>query len=78
MRHYLDSVVSLIQERSAEELIVGVFLALVLAMAGAGVHALARRKVKDTVTLLTVADAEAPGGVPPLPDAEALFVRLDR
>jgi hypothetical protein len=54
MRHYLDSIVSLIQERSAEELIVGVFLALVLAMAGAGVHALARRKVKDTVTLLTV------------------------
>ena len=32
----------------------GVFLALLLAMVGAGVYALARRKVKDTVPLLTV------------------------
>jgi hypothetical protein len=54
MRLYLDSVVGLLQERSAEELIVGVFLALLLAVTAAGVHALVRRKVKDTVLLLTV------------------------
>src|SRR4051812_36568491 len=54
MRRYLDSIVVILQERTAEELIVGVFLALLLGVVGAGVHNLARRKVKDTVLLLTV------------------------
>jgi hypothetical protein len=54
MRRYLDSIALLLQERTAEELIVGVFLALLLAIVGAGIHNLARRKVKDTVPLLTV------------------------
>jgi hypothetical protein len=54
MRLYLDSIVGLLQERSAEELIVGVFLALLLAVAGAGIYNLVRHKVKDTVVLLTV------------------------
>ena len=54
MRRYLDSIALFLQERTAEELIVGVFLALLLAVFGANIHDLARRKVKDTVTLLTV------------------------
>jgi hypothetical protein len=54
MSNLLESISNFVLERSAEELIVGVFLALVLAMASAGLHALARSKVKDNVMLLTV------------------------
>ncbi|WP_435009614.1 hypothetical protein P12x_000872 [Tundrisphaera lichenicola] len=54
MRHYLDSIVNFLLGRSAEELIVGVFLALTLAIATASLHNLIRGRVKDNVMILTV------------------------
>ena len=54
MRQYLDSISRFLQERGAEELIVGVFLATLLAAATAGLHALLRRKMSDTVTVTTL------------------------
>lgn len=54
MRPYLDSVVNTLLERTAEELIVGVFLALLLALAAAGIYSIARRSAKDTAILMAV------------------------
>ena len=54
MRNYLDAIANFLMERNAEELIVGVFLALLLAISSAGLHSLVRDRVKDGLMLLTV------------------------
>jgi hypothetical protein len=54
MRPLFRSIAEGLMERTAEELIAGVFLALLLALAAGGAHTLARRKVKDTAMLVTI------------------------
>jgi hypothetical protein len=53
MQRYVNSTIDVILDRTADELIGGVLVALLLSLALAGAFALLRRKISDATTLIT-------------------------
>jgi hypothetical protein len=53
MQRYVDSITDVVLDRSADELIGAILVALMLALALAGAFALFRRRITDATTLIT-------------------------
>src|SRR3954447_13250452 len=53
MQRYVNSTIDVMLDRSADELIGGILVALLLSLAVAGAFALLRRKISDATTLIT-------------------------